>query len=61
MNKLNLLPLWEMATAKNQARIQLEEIEDRINRWFKRQFDEGLLSSSDIEELKEKIGREYEA
>ena len=60
MNKLNLLPLWNFAEMRNQARIELEEIEDQIDRWFKRRYDEGLLSEADIADLKEKISTEDE-
>jgi len=53
--QISLLPLWELATNRNNARIQLLEINEAIDRWFKRQFDEGLLDESDIEELRQNI------
>lgn len=58
--QISLLPLWDLATSRNNARIQLEEINEAIDRWFNKQLDNGLLSESDIEELKQNISTDEE-
>jgi len=61
MNKqISMLPLWELATNRNNARIALLEINEAIDRWFKRKFDEGILNESDIAELRKNISTNEE-